>query len=217
MRVHVDRNRAIAQSRMEQALVLAPGSAVTRLGLSGSATPAATLPSARVPLTSAPAFASALLLAAASSLSLPRTSVSSRELIVVAHPAAVVAHAALALLGMRAVLFVPAHVAVAAVAARDGPCLVLDVGWEASRASVGFVERIADVGVRHVADFLRERDVVADDMDEVRVKACLVGASDTVNDAVDGSGRVVVPGALRAGAAEVLFDRESGTYVFSTA
>jgi hypothetical protein len=220
----------MATAQPAPALVLAPGSRVTRLGVCGDPLPRVTLPAAEIPLHAGPAAAaSALMLASAQHLSLPSSALAHHTLVVVEPPVSfprnardALSQAALGLLHMPRVVFVPAASAIALAARADGrPHVIVDVGWAATRVLIGgYVVAVAAVGLRDVSRLLHDSiGALPDgftDMDEVRACSCFFNGisitSDTVVGDVSHRGQVIVPAQLRHSAPEVLFDAEDGNW-----
>jgi hypothetical protein len=213
------------------AIVLAPGSRITRLGVCGDALPRSSLPATEVPLNSgSAATASALVLSAAHHLSISSSALKRYFLVVVEPSSAfprsardVLCGAALGLLGMPRVLFVPAASAVVLAAGADGvPHVIVDVGWAASRVLVGgIVTSVAAIGLRDVNQALLDGGAVVaegdiDCADELRAISCVFRSSsnnsaDTLVGDFTKDGHVVVPAQLRISAPEALFDTDDGT------
>lgn len=205
-------------------LVLAPGSQVVRLGLSNAPLPKS-LPSKDLPLQPPLSLATALTFHCASLLSLSRHALEATPLAISAPPDAFppatrrsIAHAALALLRMPSVVFLP-PLAAARAATRDplAPLLLLDVGWRCTRVLAAGVSEVVPVGVAHINERLQQLAGLSagTDVDDVRARACFLlpkpyrreGACG-VGEAIGAGVRVSPMARVRSG--EVLFDRENG-------
>jgi hypothetical protein len=220
-----------------QAVALAPGSHVARLGLCGNPVPGVTMPAAEIVLVPSRAAAASLLLAAAKYLSISSAALKD-YILVVAEPAEnfrretrrSVCHAALVLLGMAKVIFVSAPTAIALAVRRDAvPHIIVDVGWASTRIIVkACVVAVAEVGLQHVSNALLISHEAAledaDQADAIRSCACFfrrkdckdvegrIVTEDDYGGLTDGNGHAIVVGTDRWRAPEVLFSTLEGMF-----
>lgn len=211
------------RAAMSEYIVLAPGSQLTYVGIGGESVPSMQLASCKLPLSPALTFASSLRVALSRHAAL-RGALSSYALLVaepVILPAAQrreLIHAALSLLQLREISFLPARLCVATACgvASDVPVLCVDVGWECTRVFTATRLEIVAVGVRDVNEAFRNAlgdlaRACAQEVDDVRTRVCAFDrGSGEIGDARVDSLQLVVPGAVRVAAAEVLFDANDG-------
>lgn len=211
-------------------LVVALGSHVCRLGISGTGLPDATIPSIELPLRPPGAVACGLRLAASDYLSLALDDLRKLVLFIVepsngfGHAERVsLARGSLKLLKMPQIVFLPSHVAVALACGVDRvPHIIVDIGWKSSRVLIhGNIVSVVNVGLEDVDEHLRQHmPSISNGMDygNVRARACyFLEHSPTppetvlvLGDLMDDSGNILVQSRLRHTAPEVLFGDSEG-------